>query len=171
MRKAVAPFLAFALPVFAADLPLQNPGFEDGLVHWVAPRTGEGRMNQVLPQAARSGALGLLVVDRDLSLGSELLSEPVPVIAGKKYRVRFHARYSEGSGVLVYLVFRDADQRVIRTLKEIYLRVPETSTDWTEWSLAAAAPDGAAFVAIRIHSAVGGECVVQFDDFSLRLDE
>lgn len=150
-------------------LDLPNSGFEDGETGWTIP-AGEG-MSDIVPEAARTGELGLRVVDTSNTLGSSCRSMPVPVEPGKTYLLRFWARSPDGSGgVGVYLQFHDANGRMLNTPQrrnELIVAVEGAARDWQEFTLAGEAPEDSVAVTVWVHSFNGAIGQAHLDDFSL----
>jgi len=69
----------------ATTLPLANPGFEEEYASW----DGEKTMSLILPEAARTGNLGLRVVDNSTTAGSELRQTGLAVKPKLTYAVQF----------------------------------------------------------------------------------
>ncbi|MDR1279349.1 MAG: heparinase II/III family protein [Opitutaceae bacterium] len=153
-------------------LPFPNPGFEDGAARWTIPAADKS-MSQVAPEAARTGKLGLLVVDDDTKAGSSARSDFFPAKAGETYRLDFHARLIRSNGIAVYLQFYDASRKRIVPAsptgggKELLRVIPPAAKDWTALTLAGTAPAGTAFAAAWVHSFGGNRVTAHFDDFSI----
>lgn len=164
-----------ATGLFAKDLPLANPGFEDGLEGWiVAPGDTHSAASPDAARFSSRGRLGLQVDDQDEKTGSGVSSIWFPVEAGKTYAVDFWARVRSGSGVAVYLRFRDAKHKTLASAlsgNELLLTIPADTADWRPFNLSSAAPEGAAFVSIWIHSFSKNKVLAQFDDFALTVAE
>ncbi|MFA6961235.1 MAG: carbohydrate binding domain-containing protein [Opitutaceae bacterium] len=161
-----------ASTLFAGDLPLLNPGFEDGLNGWiVAP--GDS-ISVVVPEAARSSRMGLQVNDQDSTVGSGVASAWFPAKAGKTYAIDFWSRIKSGDGVAVYLRFRDTKNHTLTSAQpkdEQLLTIPKGTTQWTPFRLSGVAPEGTAFVSIWVHSFSKNKVLVHFDDFVLSVSE
>lgn len=160
--------LSIALPVAAKPLALPNPGFEAGLEGWNVGG-GDNGMSVASTQAARSGQGGLRVSDFDASAGSSLYSRRLPCHPAEGYHLRFSARLVEGSGVGVYLHFFDNSGKLIRPSDRFVasLRQRKGAAAWHAISLYAVAPEGAAQMAVWVHSYASARVVADFDDFTL----
>ncbi|MDD4098705.1 MAG: heparinase II/III family protein, partial [Lentisphaeria bacterium] len=166
-RYALLSFLAGAtlLPA-ATPLPLSNPGFEEKYASW----DGKEAMSLMLPEAARTGDVGLRVVDESTTAGSELRQTGLAVKPESTYALQFWARSQTSRTVGVYLIFQDeqgkhlnrADQRT-----EIYLAVPR-QPEWRQYTLVAKAPPTAQTVTVRIHSFNAATGSADLDDFTLQ---
>lgn len=149
----------------ATPVLLPDPGFEQEYAFW----TGEKNMSQIIPEAARTGDLGLRVIDESTTAGSELRQTGLAVKPESTYALQFWARSQTARTVGVYLIFLDelgkhlnrADQR-----SEIYLAVPR-QPEWREYTLVAKAPPTAQTVTVRIHSFNGATGATDLDDFTL----
>ncbi|EIQ01460.1 Heparinase II/III-like protein [Opitutaceae bacterium TAV1] len=167
----LAVFLSLAGRASCAGLPFPNSGFEEGAARWTIPAADKG-MSRVAPEAARTGKLGLLVVDADTKAGSSARSDFLPAKAGETYRLDFHARVVEGGGIAVYLQFYDAGRKLIRPDsssgdRELLRVIPPGAKDWAALTLAGTAPAGTAFAAVWVHSFSGNRVTAHFDDFSV----
>jgi hypothetical protein len=154
--------------VFAAELPLVNPGFEDGARGWTF---SDGGMSSLSPDAARSGRAGLLVVDTDTTAGSSARSAALPAVAGQSYQLDFHAKVIEGSGIAVYLQFFDRNRKSLTSDQErtqILRVIPGHTDQWTAFSLAGTAPAGTTSLSVWVHSFTSNRVTACFDDFSLK---
>lgn len=149
-------------------LDLSNPGFEDGLSSWDSSHDND--MSRAVADAAHNGRFGLRVQDRSDTLGSSLISAPLPVISGKRYSVRFWGRILEGEGLAVYLIFFDAQGGYLNKQElgnENLTMIPKTATDWTQFSVDGAAPDNAFSLKVWIHSFTKSIVVADVDDFTV----
>lgn len=156
----------------AADIPLPNSGFEDGLNGWVVAK--QDAYSTASPEAARSNNLGLLVNDQDAENGSGVASTWFRAKAGKVYEVDFWSRLKSGEGVAVYLRFRDAQNRTLtssQSKNELLLTIPKDARQWSPFSLKGEAPAGTAYVSIWIHSFSKNKVVAHFDDFTLTVSD
>lgn len=160
-------FCLLALPAcLSAALP--NPGFEEGIAHWES----RDSMSRALPEAAKSGGLGLRVADLDPAKGSYFVSSRLPVRPGQSITLSFQAR-ADASFLGVYLWFHDASGK---TIKDPALRytdglpavgVKATGGAWTPCTLAAVAPADAASVAVWVHSYGKATGSADLDDFAI----
>lgn len=169
--KSLCPLLfstGLAFGLHAADLPLRNSGFEDGLNGWAVAK--QDTLSSASSEAARSNNLGLLVNDLDDRQGSGVASAWFPAAPGKTYEVAFWSRVKSGDGVAVYLRFRDAQGRPVSysaDRDELLQPIPRKTKEWTPFSLKGMAPPGTAAVSIWIHSFSKNKVVACFDDFTL----
>ncbi|HEY9250451.1 MAG TPA: carbohydrate binding domain-containing protein, partial [Rariglobus sp.] len=172
MPRPLCPLVAFVLlcasAVAAVAAGLPNPGFEEGLSGWVAKDT----MSQVLPEAARSGKAGLRITDNDTAKGSDLTSAKIPVTPGQALTLGFYAK-AQGDFAAVYLRFQDAAGGFVKDEARKYTGgmpaagVKKGAGAWTPYTLKATVPEGAATVAVWIHSWAGATGTADFDDFEL----
>ncbi len=169
------PVLALALlPAIPAalaaekNLPLPNAGFEDKLASWNS--TNDHGMSVAVPEAARSGKLGLRVTDASDTLGSSLAAKRFPATPGKSYEVRFQARIVKGEGIAVYIRFYNAKGEFLNRpeLKnQINVAVRRSDTEWKEFTKRGVAPAGAVQVEVWVHSFTKNVVTADFDDFTL----
>lgn len=164
LRRALC---LLALPA-ALGAALPNPGFEEGLARWES----RDAMSRALPEAARSGAQGLRIVDADPAKGSHFISSRLPVRPGQSLALSFQAR-SDANFLGVYLWFNDAAGK---TIKDPVLRhtdglpavgVKAGDGAWMPYTLNSTVPAEAATVAIWIHSYGKATGTADLDDFSL----
>jgi hypothetical protein len=151
----------------AANVALPDPGFEEGDAHW---HTADKGMSKIVPEAARSGKLGLRVVDTSDRNGSDCHSDPLPATPGKTYALFFWARALANVGsVGVYLQFFDAAGHNLNTSdrnNENILVTPEGPAEWKALTLYGKAPQGAATLAVWIHAFDSAQGQADLDDFS-----
>lgn len=166
MLAAVAP---------AATLPLENPGFENGLEHWsVAGDTG-GAV-RALPEAASIGAKGLRVQTGSAAARFVMRSDKIPVVPGRSYTVDFWAGgggvAAERGRVLVEVVFEDAAGGVLKPdmakIRVWPAREVAGGRYFGKTTLGAAAPAGAVTLAVRIKPAGTAAGAVDLDDFKVQ---
>jgi peptidoglycan/xylan/chitin deacetylase (PgdA/CDA1 family) len=156
-----------ALAASAVASPLPNPGFEEGLAGWVT----KDAMSVATPEAARTGKAGLRVTDNDTAKGSDLTSALLPVVPGQALTLTFSAK-AQGDFLAVYLWFRDAAGRPVKDDTKKHtggmpaVGVKKGAGDWTPYTLAATVPEGAATVAIWVHSWGSATGTADFDDFA-----
>lgn len=153
-------------------IEIQNPGFEHGLRDWINKQ--DNGMSQAIAEARHDGELGLRVEDNQTNAGSSLYSNKFRVTAGKVYQLRFWARMISGDGVGVYIVFYDAKGKTFMETKEEELKnhldpltIPMKQTEWKEFILRKAAPEGAVEARIWIHSYTSSQSISEFDEFHL----
>lgn len=175
MRHAgVVPALAWCLawgvqagePAGTAN-PLPNPGFEDAAQHWAI---GDA-ISQVIPEAAHSGKLGLRIgADSYTPGGSSVTSARFPVTPGQDVTATFQARASADCAG-VYLSFLTAAGRMIKdpaTKGGLPMAgIRKSGEAWQPYALQAKAPEGAAWVALWIHSFSGAIGKADLDDVAI----
>lgn len=172
MKLRLLPLLVLAVapaaPAAEKILPLSNAGFEDKLATW--NNANDHGMSAALPEAARSGKLGLRVTDASDTLGSSLATKRFPATPGKSYEVRFQARIVKGEGIAVYVRFYNAKGEFLNRpeLKnQINVAVRRTDTEWKEFAKHGVAPAGAVQVEVWVHSFTKNVVTADFDDFVL----
>lgn len=144
---------------------VSNPGFEEDLTDWEASFDYE--MSGASAEAARTGKLGLRVVDASPTQGSGLESLPLEVDPGQTIETTFWARRVEGSGTLkVSLRFFDGSGK--RLQKQPPSVTVKDTPFWTQFSLTGIAPEEAVAFGIRIESAPLEEGTFDLDDFLVR---
>lgn len=159
--------VGLALLPCAMALPLQNPGFENGLEGWIVlERDLPDPMSSVAADAAREGSAGLRVEDADKQSGSSVVSQPLPASPGRTYKLGFYARAKGANKGAVYLRFYDNARKIIDPQNLPSVAISKAG-DWENYTLDAVAPAGTAAVAIWIHSWSGATGTIEFDDFSL----
>jgi hypothetical protein len=160
------PILSLVLAPLSADtsLPLANPGFESGLAGW--DNAGDNGMSAATPLAKDTGSGGLRVTDTSDQLGSSLTSTKFKAKPGTVYKASCRARIVSGKGIAVYLFFIDASGKLLNSGKNLK-EVPASTSAWQNLELSARAIDGAAMVAINIHSYGKAIVTADFDGFSL----
>lgn len=142
-----------------------NPGFEEDLTDWQM-RSGQD-IAFASPEAARSGASGLKILDEDLRRAVWLESLPAEVLPGKKYELSFWARQLSGDGaVRVTLRFLDEKGKAAQK-KDAFLRI-DPSSEWKKNVLVAQAPESAVAALVFIQSSQEKAVVADLDDFALR---
>ncbi len=154
----------------AAETPLEvvNAGFEQQMAGW--SNHGDRGMSRIVGAAARTGELGLRVVDTSSTYGSSLRAAAVAVQPGRYYALRFWGRAVASGSVGVYLQFFDADRQMLNRQElrnELALSVPGSQKTWKQFTLVARAPETAAQVDIWVHSYNGSQATADLDDFSL----
>lgn len=168
------PFLFCFLSVSGlalADLLVPNGDFEEGPVSW-SLKDGDGGA-EIIGEAAHHGSLGMKVTDESSTESSGSLSPRLRAQPGEEYELSFNAKLIHGSGIGVYLVFYDSQRQPLNKGRsadnpENVVTIPNTATEWQPFTLRAAAPEGTAFVAIRIHTSAKGQVVCYLDDFVLK---
>lgn len=159
-------FSALCFSAKAAVPP--NGGFEDGLSGW----TAKDSMAKALPEAARTGKTGLRIVDEDTKKGSDLTSGRMPVTPGQEITLTFHAR-AQADFAGVYLRFDDAAGKPVKDAALKYTDgmpaagIKKGAGDWTSYRLKATVPEGAATVAVWVHSWGAATGTADLDDFEI----
>lgn len=163
MRKLLAvSFLALAS---ASAQEISNPGFELELTDWTT-RADRG-MSATADEAARSGKVGLRVIDEDTAGGSSLFSLPVEVTPGTKYEASAWARGVSGTGgVGLYLRFLNDQEKPVK--KEKTAVMPAEVKEWKRYTVSDTAPEGAVMAQIWIHSFAKDTPVLDIDDVELK---
>ena len=170
-----AGFWLLTVVVSAATLPLQNPGFENGLEGWTLSADA-GDAVRVLPEAASLGKKGLRVQVLASAPRFTVTSGKLAVTPGRSYTVDFWGGgggAAAGQGrVLVELVFEDAKGSALKP-DMAQIRVwPAKDVAGGRYfgkvTIGAAAPAGAVTLAVRIkpYGSVAG--AVDLDDFCVK---
>lgn len=153
-------FCAFSVGIVLGN-PLPNPGFEEGTEHW-AISDGESK---ALPEAAKSGKLGLRVGKTDYyPSGASVFSAKFPVAAEQEVTLKFQAR-AKASICGAYLWPYDANNKLAGSA--LICPVVNSNGEWKEYSKTFKMPKSAVAVAIWIHTYAGAVGIVDFDDFVL----
>lgn len=162
--------LALASAYCETDVPLENPGFENGTDGWTIRE--KTPMSTVTADAAHEGSQGLHVQDEDTVNGSSALSSVVSVEPGKTYTLTFWARTNSVNAASVSFWFFTSNRKLIGadTKKIPGITVTHTTGDWFEYTLTAVAPPEAVTLGIWIHSFSTAVGTVDFDDFKLISD-
>lgn len=169
-RLLSLPLLLGLLCAARTALPLQNPGFEDGLRGWTPDEQG---MTLFLSEAAHTGSMGVRIRDLSLKAGNELLSEQLPATPGRIYEISFMARAGQlngNDGVGVYLVCYGKNGKPITQYRgqlgeicQFLMPTPE----WGRLTLCGRAPEGTASVAVRFHTRSDSRALLDLDDVQL----
>jgi hypothetical protein len=163
------PFLGLAAG--ERPLPLSNPGFEEGLAGWTIGGDDPG-LAVAAESAASLGRRGLRVTVPPGAVGFTVDSAPLPVTPGKTYRVEFWQGGGRpgAKGVQVEMVFLDAAGAPLTPARASIRKWPAIQVSggvfFTNPTLAAAAPPGAATLTLRVkpYGRDGGG-PVDLDDF------
>lgn len=156
-------------------MSLPNGSFEKGLEGWTTESAGE--VAKTLPDAALLGTQGLRIHTPE-ARAFTLLSTPLDVQPGKTYTVTFWAGSAEGSKaapgtVDVKMIFKDAAGKELPPAMASIRKWPAATVKGSLFPsnplLAAAAPEGAATLTLRI-SSTGKQPVgpMDFDDFQVK---
>lgn len=154
LRALLAPLFLFTLSAAArADEPrplaVPNLGFEEALTHWDV-RERIIPMSTAVAEAARSGGLGLRIVDEDTQRGSSAETQGFIVTPGYLYRATFWAR-SERAIAAAYLHFHRMGDN--QRLPDPAVRVISgTGDEWQEFMVEAVAPADAGLGVLEFHS-------------------
>jgi hypothetical protein len=144
---------------------IANPGFEQDLTDWTA--RGDRNMSATTEEAARSGKIGLRVIDEDTGAGSNLTSLPFGVTPGTKYELSCWARGVSGTGrVGVYFRFLNEKGKPVK--KEKVVALPSEVKEWKQYTVVDTAPETAVQAQIWVHSFAKDTPVVDIDDFELK---
>ena len=145
---------------------LINSDFEAGIptspnppVGWT--NSGDGGMSTVVATSPHLGTYCLNVSDTSTSAGSSLYSAYLPILPGHVYATRFFYKNS-GKGISVYLRFYNSSQVQLSAFGQQDL---EAAATWQPATVQSAAPAGAAYARIYLHSFSGAISSTQFDDF------
>lgn len=150
-----------------ALLTLANAGFEEGMTGWNAKE--KVAMSQVSGEAAHEGKMGLRQVDDDEIQGSSCVSSRLPVSAGQSYRATFWARTQTPGSAGVYFWFFGADGKHLNPTAPPSRNISKGAAVWTQYTLQAQAPAGAASLALWIHTFGKNKGTVDFDDFKVEV--
>lgn len=154
---------AQAAPVPADQLPLSNPGFEEGATSWsIGERV---TMSRVVPEAAHTGKQGLRVTDEDPKLGSSAFSSRMPVAPGQGFSLSFWGKSAKDGAAGVMLCFFDEQRRALPQYQPTM--VLTGGGEWKQYRLLARAPETAATVTIWIHTFSTPQTSIDLDDFQL----
>jgi len=174
--KIIASFLLAAGTACAANftMPLPNGSFETGLEGWNTTSAGDAA--KVLPEAALLGNQGLRIHTPEAQAFA-VLSTPLDVQPGKTYTVTFWAGTADGSKAApgaadVKMIFKDAAGKELAPAMASIRKWPAATIKGSLFPsnplMAAAAPEGAATLTLRISSS-GKQPVgpLNFDDFQV----
>lgn len=160
---------ALTAPAEAQGLELKNPGFEQGDTGWRQPAL-QTRGVAFLPEAARSGKLGVRITDTDPETDVTLTADPVPAEPGKTYRVSFDGRVlNNGRGLNVFVRFLDQNKKhiVLPGGHRYHFMLTEEHKDWGRHSFDAVAPEGAAFAEVYIRTNKRAVIEADVDDIAI----
>lgn len=150
------------------QLPMKNPGFEEGTKDWVAsPEDTAGQLSQVVPEAAHTGEAGLRVKQEAEGPGSWFQSSKTPLQPGTAYTLRFWARCIEDSGIGIWVQYFDAQGKNIKTPAAVMIQIPQNAREWKECSLDIKSPEGAQSVTVAIHCYSKRKCFADIDDITI----
>ncbi len=97
-------------PEMEGDGLLRNGSFEHGFRGWDLPH---GSMGSISDEQAASGSFSLKIVDDDTQLGSNVTSARIPVEGGQAFELRGKLYPVSGSGIGMYVRFRDGERRLL----------------------------------------------------------
>jgi peptidoglycan/xylan/chitin deacetylase (PgdA/CDA1 family) len=174
--KNLVPLLLFSAALQAADVsvPLPNGSFENGLENWTVEAAGA--VAAVRPEAALLGDNGLHI-EAPASARMAIFSSPVAVQPGKTYTVSLWAATAQGAtagpGTAdVKMIFKDAAGKELPPSMARIRKWPGVNLAGSLFPanplLAAAAPEGAATLTVRLSTS--GKASVGpliFDDFQI----
>ncbi len=148
-----------------------STSFEEG----AAPpgwRMTDGGISTLSDLQARTGTHSLRIVDPDNKAGSEVRSESLPVATGDLCSVSLWVRLESGNadGLGVYLEYVDADGKRLAQASEASAHKSAMVQDqWVQMSFTTAVPEGAAKVALRLHSYSSSVVTCFVDDVKLQV--
>ncbi len=151
------------------ELALKNPGFEQADEGWSQPVL-QTRGVEYLPEAAKSGRLGVRITDLDPQSDVTLTADPVLATPGKAYRVSFDGRVRNGErGLNVFVRFLDKNQKpiVLPDGHRYHFMLSEQHTEWARHSFEAVAPNDAAFAQVYLRTNKRAVVVADVDNISI----
>jgi peptidoglycan/xylan/chitin deacetylase (PgdA/CDA1 family) len=162
----------FAATVSAETLPLQNPGFEDGIAGWTLTPGAADAVN-ALPEAASLGKRGLRVRVVAGAPRFALTSGALAVTPGRTYTAEFWGggggAGSNNGKILVEAVFADAAGKELKPDRASIRVWPAKDVSagryFSKYTIGAAAPAGATSLSLRIKPYGAGGASVDLDDF------
>lgn len=153
------------IPLGVQAQAVVNGDFEQGLTDWTL-RDDRG-MSEAMPEAARTGSLGLRITDADPGRGSSAESLAVEAMPGNTYEVSFWARTVSGTGgVQVAVRFFDEKRKSLQ--KKPRSVVVRPSGQWEQFTVTAKAPENTVAFVVWIHSLNADEVTMDLDDFAVR---
>lgn len=153
----------------ADSLSFPNAGFEEGFSSWSADANDRAAgISQAVPDAARTGKLGLRVTQKETDNGSWLQSARIPVEGGKTYRLEFWARIVETGGIGVWTQFYDESRQPVKSPGgDPTKQISPAVAGWGKQELQFTAPAGAAYFTLAVHGYNKRAVKADFDDFAL----
>lgn len=137
--------------VSAAPLSLTNPGFEDGMEGWTLV---VGSQDQVTIDSTivSEGLKSLKIADTSKSASYMVESNKIAVNEGYKYTAaaKFYQKGRTAGYANISLVFYNADHALIPISPVAEATATYLNNAWTDLSVSRNAPDGAAYVSIRL---------------------
>lgn len=161
----VAASVSFSIASDATNL-LQDPGFEQGEKFWSWDKT----LMRQTPLAARSGNMGVRILDNSAIDGSSLTSQQIPIHAEKYYLASCYVRLLEQkkSGAGLYVQFFDSKGESIKKSSAsgewIFSFSNLKKGKWAQKRFAVQAPKNAAFLRIWVHSFTSSLAAIDLDD-------
>lgn len=150
---------------FAQAQTIPNAGFENDLTDWT-PKADHG-MSSGIPEAARTGTMGVRINDERPDKGSWLESLAVEVEAGKKYELSFWLKTVSGEGNIEVSTqfFDEAGKRLLKKSPSV---TAAPSAEWKRYSLPVTAPTGAVGFIVIVRSTAAGVTTANLDDFEVK---
>lgn len=137
--------------VSAAPLSLTNPGFEDGMEGWTLV---VGSQDQVTIDSTivSEGLKSLKIADTSKSASYMVESNKIAVNEGYKYTAaaKLYQKGRTAGYANISLVFYNADHALIPISPVAEATATYLNNAWTDLSVSRNAPDGAAYVSIRL---------------------
>ncbi len=149
----------------AEQIPLKNPGFEQGLDGWTLDK-GAASEATVIKEAAHTGEAGFRHADQSTTEYVRLIAQNVRVKPGKTYKLRFFSNQQSGHSANVHFWFLDSFEEPIEP-RMIKGPPEKQAPGWSAYEIVAKAPDNAEYAEIHIQSNRIGVGIVDFDDFEL----
>ena len=148
-------------------LPLLNGSFEDGFAHW--KRDEATTMTTLITEGVKFGKQAIRIDDRSKKHGSSLLSDLVPLPPGRMLVLRGKNRNVESRGAGIWVRFYDKNKKWLgpRRGSKFYGMAYLMSDRWQSFSNTIYPAEGAAYVALWVHSYNGSTVVVEVDDLEL----
>jgi hypothetical protein len=178
MRRYKRVFLLFwalcmlmvALPVWAGEIALQNPSFEEGLtdsgfpVGWPTPFsvTEFGNELSLSDKHAYDGKYSICITDDSNAKSAGIRSVVMPAKEGATYTASVYA-YSEAGGAQLYLEFWDANGVRIMNI----IQNSSALNSWNSIVAQAVAPKGTVGVTVLFYSHLANVGVSYYDKATL----
>jgi secreted trypsin-like serine protease len=144
----------------ASDLPVLNPGFENGLTNWSQYGLGGNTASRDHPYAGTSDAK---IVDSSATGSTGLASAMVPATAGLGYTVSARVYVETGVPSLYLRFYDDADTLV----GNFAVGFVGAAQQWLPLELSAIAPHGATRVATLLYSSSTNTGTAYFDQVTI----
>lgn len=148
---------------------LRNGSFEQGSWGWDLPANG---MGSITDEQAASGEFSLKIVDEDTRRGSNVTSARIPTEGGRAYELRGKVYHVSGSGIGMYVRFRDAERRLLNPADERGNIPPVGSLsgpegEWAPFAFRFETPPDTAHMDVWIHSFNAAQVVAYLDDLEI----